>query len=76
MHESEEKATHELPLSLPKSKDEAFDDMEEVEQGEVVAIGEPVEEDSDDNEDIGDIPIVLWREFSRLSARQDELAHR
>ena len=42
MHESEEKSTRRLPLSLPKSKDGASKDMEEVEEGEAVVVGEPV----------------------------------
>ena len=76
MHESEEKSTYRLPLPFSKLKDGASDDIEEVEEGEAAVAREPVKENFDDNEDTGDIPVALQRKFFRLSARQDELAHR
>ena len=72
MLESKEKSHHQLPLPLPKSKDGDPDDMEEEEEEEEEAPtgGYQSEDNSED-----DLPYSLQQEFSRLSVRQDELAH-
>ena len=75
MLESEEKAYHRLLLSLPKSNGGAQDDMEDEEKENVVA-REQSEEDLEDEDPEADLPDALRSSFARLSARQDELAHR
>ena len=68
MHESKEKSNHRLPLSLPKLKDVAPDDMEDEEEEDDGAAGQQSEEDSE-NEDLeADLPNALRSTFARLLA--------
>ena len=75
MLESEEKPHHRLPLTLLKAKDGALDDMDEEEEDKATP-GQQSEEDSEDEDPEADLLDVLRSIFARLSARQDELAHR
>ena len=70
MLESEEKSHHRLPLSLPKAKDGAPNNLEN-EDEEGVAIEQKSEEDSEDEDPKTDLLDALRSVFSRLSARQD-----
>ena len=71
--ESKEKAHHRLPLSMPKAKDGALDNVEDNDEENAV---ENSNEDSKDGDSETDLPDALRSAFSRLSARQDERAHR
>ena len=66
MLESEEKSHHRLPLSLPKSKDGASDNMED-EDEEDPTVGQQSEEDSHEEDPEADLPDVLQSAFARLS---------
>ena len=73
MLETKEKVHHRLPLSMPKAKDGAQDNVKDDDEGNVA---ENREEDSEDGDSEVDLPNALRSAFSRLSTRQDELAHR
>ena len=73
MLESEETTHHRLPLSLPKAKDGAPENVEDEDEEDTV---EQSDEDFEDEDSEADLPNVLRSTFSRLSARQDELARR
>ena len=59
MLELEEKSHHRLPMSLPKSKDRASDDMEEDEERESPTTGQHDDEDSNGEENIVDLLPAL-----------------
>ena len=66
MHDSKEKATHRLPMPLPKSKEGVPDDMDEDEEKAITtAIGDSTKDDDDNdaNKDTGDLPVAMQREF-------------
>ena len=65
MLESEEKPHHRLPLSLPKEKDGASDNVEDEDEENVV---EQSDEDFKDRDSEADLPDALKSAFSRLSA--------
>ena len=73
MLESKEKAHHRLPLSLPKEKDGAPNNMEDEDKEDTI---EPSNEDSADDDFEVDLQDALRNAFSRLSASQDEMACR
>ena len=73
MLETKEKGHHRLPLSMPKAKDGAQNNVEDDDE-EIAA--ENSEEDFEDGDSEADLPGALRSAFSRLSARQDELARR
>ena len=75
IHESEEKSHHRLPLSLPKAKDGALDNLEDEDEEEAV-VEQQREEDSEEEDPEADFQDALRSTFSRLSTRQDELARR
>ena len=66
MLESKEKAHHRIPLSLPKAKDDALDNVEGEDEEDAV---EKSDEDSKDEDSEANLPDVLRSAFSRLSAR-------
>ena len=68
MVKSEEKSHHQQPLSLPKSKGGAQNDMEDVEKEDEV-VGEQSEEDLEDEDLEVDLRNALWSTFARLLAR-------
>ena len=68
MLELEEKSHHRLPLTLPKAKDGAPDDMDEEEEDATVARQQSAD-DSKDKDPKVDLANALRSAFARLSAR-------
>ena len=57
-------------MPLPKSKEGVLDDMDKDEEEAAAAGARDFTEDDDNTEkDIGDLPVSLQRELSRLSVR-------
>ena len=75
MLESKEKSYHQLPLTLPKSKDGAPNDMNEEEE-DAATVGQQTKEDLEDEDLEADLRDAIRRAFARLSAHKYELEYR